>query len=246
MFSIHSILKLLLSTDDGGFPASDPNFAAYPDNPPAPGAFDIPKGNSGNAFTALGLSQAQAGLPFAPVDPTGGAGLGPDSARPALWPGPTTPGEPTSDGGQSQTAAKQTQDNQVLSGTPALPNSADGLSWMSPGGMNAPTPGSVPTAFTKTPDGPPVYLDITKQAFENVFTALGGTLEQADLVFSQLDVDNDGILQMNELKPVRPVAPALTATNGPAGPAGLAAPGMSGSDSGVPTLLGNPPPFPVR
>ena len=104
----------------------------------------------------------------------------------------------------------------------------------------------MPAAFTKDPGPPTASFDITKENFVSVFTALGGTLGQADLLFSQLDVDKDGILQAGEFRPVGPVAPALTSTNGPPGPAGLAAPGDPGNELGLQTPLGNPPSLIVR
>src|SRR5262249_35226337 len=41
---------------------------------------------------------------------------------------------------------------------------------------------------------PPVPFEIQKADFESVFTALGGTQSQADVVFARLDTDGDGAI----------------------------------------------------
>jgi hypothetical protein len=112
--------------------------------------------------------------------------------------------------------------------------------WLLPDGTAA-----FPTADAWAPA--PMSFEISKTDFETVYTGLGGTLAQADLLFAKLDQDADGSIDKADLLAgAKNAAPALTATNGPAAPAGLAAPETPGNELGAQTLLGNPPLFTVK
>jgi hypothetical protein len=192
------------------------------------------------------------GAPYAPAlsatqppDPSGPAPyMVPieDPATALLWTGNIAPTAPSSDA-HPQPAAPTFGD---LPPSPGSSSPTGGLAWMSPEGMrvllDAQAAKTTPASYVGNPP-PPVDFEITKSNYETVFMQLGGSLEEADLLFAKLDQDGDGSLDQGDLLiGAKNTAPALTATNGPAAPVGLAASGTLVSQ----LLPNNPFPLPVK
>jgi hypothetical protein len=192
-----------------------------------------------------------AAQPYDPSVAAPNAGFAPveDPATALLWTGGIAHADPAgvSPGGQPSPTPPGAGD---MPASPVWSGPTGGLAWMSPEGMgvllHAQAAQDAPASYAGNPP-PPVSFEITKTNFETVYTAFGGSLDQADLLFAKLDQDGDGTLDQGDLlSGAKNAPPALTATNSPAGPAGLAGPGAPGNELGLQTLLTNPPPFTVR
>jgi EF hand domain-containing protein len=197
----------------------------YVGNPPDAVPFGISKSNYEAVFTELGGVLSAADLLFVQIDKNGDGVIDQDellargnSNCPALATfGQQPPSSTNADAGSvvgtalvkaSFDARVQDGDNGQPGPSPqssaasALPDPNWALNWLAPNGPGLLTQvqggESTPGGYVGNPPAP-VPFDISKANYEAVFTALGGALSAADLLFAQIDSNGDGVIDQNEL-----------------------------------------------